>query len=368
MNEEIIPLLYDLRSIVDCEFKVEKVISATTVLDDLYRYLFKKLFEKNEIHSNIEEKIKNIPNNLADLYHYLYHVPVKEYLEIESDEPFISYYGVVNEKIRNLMQEKDAYDQIHKDIIYPLLQTCRDSHIKKVRNLNWIEIYKNSRLFIETYYFIERRELDIKLCKEFPLEIAEIIEKAYMNCNIQEEVSICPICGKKVEVESDHYRCNSDICMYYINKNNLEYRKKSFAGKVMVVNEAIYNSVILPGIAERKIYEKLKKIRKYSVNIYPAIDEYDISVTCNDKFVNLDVKDVKSPEKLVTLLKQNTKLYKYYTDNTFVVIPTHRIKMYKETTGVDYKLILQNRLQNENIKVRVLNESNLQSCLERIFS
>lgn len=54
--------------------------------------------------------------------------------------------------------------------------------------------------------------------------------------------------------------CDNEVCNWYIQKEKLEPKTIKLQGKAMELLPGIYRFCLSPGIAERKIYQKLKDL------------------------------------------------------------------------------------------------------------
>ena len=135
------------------------------------------------------------------------------------------------------------------------------------------------------------------------------------------------------------------------------------------MSEGIYKYVLLPNIGEIKIYENLvAKFKDLEVTLYPNIDEFDISISNGDICINLDVKDHTNPSSLAKNLKENSNLSKFNKDKyCFLVIPDHRVEIYKKNNSKNYMNELNKTFQNEEIDIYSLQEKNLIKKIEEIL-
>ena len=358
MNAEQIELVYAMESFISKENNISEKIDLSNKAIDL---LTNQMVNKHKY---------NFPTNISELINFMKTETMDTYLgEGFPREPFVNYNLEVNDYILGETKEKDAKEKVQK-IMKKLLDTCREKNKEQDDN-NWDEEYRRARKFISNTYLIEKTKLDEMLYSNFSNETMDIIQDMYISRNISDEKLIrCPVCGKPLNFTNEKGSC-TEICKYYRVEEKLEYITKIINTKKKYVGlgEGIYKYVLLPNIGEIKIYENLcNKFKDLEVTLYPNIDEFDISISNGDICINLDVKDHTNPISLAKTLKENSNLSKFNKDRyCFLVIPEHRVDIYKKTNSKNYMNELNKALQNEEIDIYVLQEKNLIKKVEEIL-
>lgn len=354
MNGEIINLLYSIKNTLE-DSSVEETIERYKKAINL---LTKHMVNKNNF---------KFPQNIPDFVKFINTHPINSYIdESLNDKPFI-LNGSINEDILKEIDEDNENEKVQKNI-YEMLLIARE---KSKEDFDyWYNAYVKMRNFVCSNYCISKRDFDIALGKnKFPQEFIQYLKKIYISAKeISGNLYVCPICGKPISnYDRSEGECSS-ICNYYMRLNGYIRKSRSFNEKMLKVHEGIYKYILLPGIAENLIFENLRGIFKaYEVILYPDIDKFDISVSNGVKTVNLDVKDTSDPGKLVKILKEKSDVNKFKADNSersLLIIPNHRVKIFKINENRNYIRELEAILENENINIKVVQEKNLVKVIE----
>ncbi len=358
MNAEQIELVYVMENFINKENTIsEKIHLANKAIDLL-------------INQMVNKHKYNFPTNISELINFMKTENMDAYLGDDfPSEPFINYNLEVNEYILEETKEKDEKEKVQK-IMKNLLDCCREKYNEQ-NDSYWDDEYKEARKFISNTYLIEKVRLDSNLELMFSNETIKMIQDMYIQRNIgDEKLIICPVCGKPLDFTNEKGSC-TEICKYYRVKDKLEDRTKVINPKKKYVelSKGIYKYVLLPNIGEIKIYEKLcAKFKDLEVTLYPNIDEFDIRISNGDICINLDVKDHTNPNSLAKNLKENSNLSKFNKDKyCFLVIPDHRVEIYKKNNSKNYMNELNKTLQNEEIDIYSLQEKNLIKTIEEIL-
>ena len=358
MDAVELELIYDLKEVATIDFNTDKTSQIMNILDKVVSYL-------------VRHNISNLPTNMSELFEFIYNRPLKDYInDINSDEPFILYNGEINTSIQEYIDEDNVEEKVQQETMRNLLKLCRQNDLLQDDKYDWADVYRTARSFICTHYLIEKRELDSILIKLFPLDISQFIKMMYEpEYEIKKQYLACPVCGKSLDNQmNDTIQCTNPVCNYYINKDNLTGIERVAETKLVKLHSGIYRYILSPSIGEIKIYDKLKKkFAQYDVCLYPNIDEYDISVASLLKTIYIDIKDVAKPMKLVQLLKEECCLDKLLMNrekNVLLVIPDHRVRIYREQYDKKYIPELKNILENEHIQIKVVQERQLASVIE----
>lgn len=359
MNTEEIEIAYAIKN------AVEKIEDIPNNLQLFYRAIDlitnKMISDKNyDFPVNISQFIKFIKNNNMNTY-------ISDKLP---SEPFINSFFEINENVLDFTNEKNSEEKSQK-IMKELVDLCR---LKKKENkddsINWDEIYRQARLFIANNFLIKKSDLDKELDDKFGSDVAEKIKDMYEKSNYKKgEIIICPVCEKPLDFTNEKDGCNY-VCKYYKKIDKLQNKKKTISGndKLCNLKNGIYRYILIPQISENRIYKNLKeRYKSLEVVLYPNIDEYDVSISNGDICINLDIKDHRTPFVLVKNLKENTNLSKLRDRYCYLVIPDHRVCIYKETEGGRYMNELIQLLQQEEMYLNVIQEKNLKKKIEEIL-
>lgn len=389
MSGDELTLCYKINEIVENGFTKENVIAAREAMSVLYRYLFDRLLEEvvaipfdrpgiskaeiirndQEIQVRLREGMKNIPCTLQQFFYFLRNEPVCNYLgSIDSQEPFVNRYGIINEKIDCEMEETDIDNMIEKNVMLPLIQECRMHMNEEECEWDYEELYQKGRLYFLRNYYVEIKEFKKYMFKNFPPHLEDIIRTAYREREMDETIEVCPICGARLVMDGNgEPSCLSEACNAYIRLRGLKPKRKELKGNILVLRSAIYKYIALQCIGELEIYNKLKEKKCYDeVTLYPEVDKYDIKVRVGERIIYLDIKDSEDPISIVRLIDKKGQVGKYQ-DNTVIVILNYRIKAFKYSKNLDYMHLLKNELINYGMNIKIISERHLLSYLKREF-
>lgn len=288
----------------------EQVKKAMSALQALTRYLY-------------ENGIQEIPSNLCEYYQFLEERPLCDYITcIKSVEPFYDA-GIVNKEVEELFQEENLEEIQQNAIVGNGIRFFREKLQKLEEEKSedtWIYIKECEEEYVRFRLFLLETEFRDSISMEYdianlnvPAEIVQILKKSF-SCkkHYGKDVEVCPVCGKPI-MEKRENICDNEVCNWYIQKEKLEPKTIKLQGKAMELLPGIYRFCLSPGIAERKIYQKLKDLYGADhVFLYPHVDRYDIDVQKNGKAVYLDIKDVKNPLRLLRHL-QKPVIYRNYS-------------------------------------------------------
>ncbi len=358
MNAEQIELVYAMKNCISKEKNIlEKIDISNKVIDLLTnRMIYKHKY--------------NFPKNISELIKFMKTENMDTYLgDNLPSEPFINSSLEVNSYILEQTNEKDVKEKVQK-IMKKLLDHCRNKY-KEQGDKYWDDEYRMARTFISNTYLIEKSLLDKELYKNFSNETIKIIQDMYKPTSFSDEkLIICPVCGRPLNFTNEKGSC-TEVCKYYRVKENLEYITKMInpKSKFAILSEGIYKYVLLPNIAEFKIYKMLSdEFKDLEITLYPNIDEFDISIYNGDICLNLDVKDHKDPNTLLENFKKNSNLSKFSQSKyCFLVIPDHRVDIYKNNKSKNYMHDLSKLLQNEEIYINLIQQKNLVKKIKQIL-
>ncbi|WP_061995744.1 hypothetical protein [Clostridium sp. ATCC 25772] len=357
MTGENITLVYAIKDTFE-EIDLEKKINR---FNKAIQLLTKNMISKG---------LGNFPTNISDFIYFIKNKPINYYIsENLNDKPFINYIGEFNEDILSITNEKNDEEKVQK-IMYEILMICRNGSKEDFQY--WDDIYREVRSFICKNYIIERNEFDSYIMNRFPARLITYLKNMYEKANeLRGFMYTCSICGKPVDFANDSSGECSNICNYYIKSFNLNMVEKEFSNKMIKLHSGIYRYILLPSIGEERIYSTIKnKFKKYETILYPEIDKFDIRVSNGSKVINLDVKDQVSPLKLLNNMKKNSDINKFRYNNsetTFLVIPNHRVKLYKIKENKNYIGELKDLFSNEDIKLKVIQEKHLVSKIKELL-
>ena len=357
MNSEYIDLAYKIKEFINEENKKEQLKKGEVLLQQLVKKL-------------IGRGCYEFPSNISELINYLRVTPMKEYLDDEDSHNTAIYGNLeLTEEFSEKVLEKNAIEAGQK-LMYELLKYIRKSDLEDKEN-----IYREIRKFILENYYIPTREFDIKIEGKYNDKIYNMLNAMYhKENNIEGEYKLCPVCGKKINLKDfEDGRC-SKVCNYYINKKNLKPKTVIFKDNILELNEGIHKYNLMSSIGEFEIYNKcLERFKSKTVELYPNVDEYDISIKDLEKniSINLDIKDVKTPERLVKILLENTKISKLENNRegtfNYIVIPEHREFIYNKENAARYTKDLKKLINDKKLGISVIRERNLYQEIERRF-
>lgn len=313
-------------------------------------------------------KINEIPANIPELMTFLKSNNMTSYIEGKVPKrPIIDSYGDLDEFVIETISEGPEAEKAQKKMA-DILKLIRESDSEDKE-----EVYRKVRLFIINNYIILSKELDIQLMNNFNYTIAKKIKDMYKISNdINGDYKICPVCGKPLNfIEASIGSC-SDVCEYYRNRDKLEAVQVNFDNKVKKLHDGIYKFIVKPSIGEIEIYKRLQsRFNDYEVELYPNVDEYDISISNGEKSIALDIKDVRDPSNLINILLNNTNLKKFNeeksVDEVFLVIPDHRVRIYNEDQNKDYMRELNALIRNKGLNLKTVRENNIYKKISNIF-
>lgn len=360
MNSEEIEIAYAIKNCIE---KRDDICNNLDLFNKALNLITQKM---------ISEGKYNFPTNISQLITFLKSNNMNTYLNKDlAKEPLLNSFLDINENILKITDERNEEEKVQK-IMKELLDFCRMKNVEnESSSIDWEEIYRKARLFISNNYLIEKVKLDIELDKIFPYEVAKIIKKMYIKSNYSSgEMSVCGICKRPLDYTNEVAGC-TNVCKYHRKKykiDNIDIYTKS-KQRVYKLSNGIYRYIVIPNIGEYRIYINLiQKYKDLEIILYPNIDEFDISISNGDTYINLDVKDHKNPLGLVKILKENSKLYKFSSDKySFLVIPDHRVDIYRKNENKNYMDELNILFQQEDIYLKLIQEKNLNKKVEQIF-
>lgn len=360
MNSKDLNIIYSINDAINEKDKEIKIKKFYRLLQELTKVL-------------IEKNFLDFPKNIPELLKFLKDIPMSTYIEDEdsNDTAIDEYLELTNELLEKISEENS--EEEGQKLMYKLLKFIRESELELKDKEN---IYRDIRKFIIENYYISVRDFELEVKNKFDSDIFKSLKTMYENADdINGEYLICPICGRELNLDDNKEGRCSSVCNYYMNKYKVKTKKKVFTNRILKLNEGIYRFNLMSSIGEFKIYKKcLKRFKGKEITLYPNVDEYDIRLRDykNDIIINLDIKDARTPERLVKILMTDTKLEKLIDkDNkefNYIVIPEHREHIYKTTNNNGrYLKELKQLLINENINIKVIGEKNLYKEIERIF-
>lgn len=311
------------------------------------------LFMKNTLQSNMP------PNNIFDLIKLL-HEPVEKWgmdgIEklLPGDATFLVEGFGLSIDIEDFLEEYRFPAEFDQSVMKEILNYCRDNSLdeeyRKIRSI--IASPDNAVL---TYVRLRKILFSIK---------DNVLYQLFESCYEQVPHNIdnykkCPHCGWTVSFIKGNWRCNKEqICGHFQSFERLESYKFSEGELVYRIRPGIQRYVLLTGIIEEKICERLKG---YDAVLYPNIDEFDIRINVNDTLIDLDVKDYRSPRMLANAFNnKNSGYLEKYHKNAYVIIPNYRLKM-----NPNYKELVSSSLSKESsVYIQIMTERELFKCLK----
>ncbi|UOY92510.1 hypothetical protein MUG87_19195 [Ectobacillus sp. JY-23] len=263
------------------------------------------------------------PNNLYDFIHLL-HRPSAEWgipalAEVfPNDASFLSEGFGFSIEADDFLEEYENPQEFDQSVMKEILLYCREQGLD--------EEYRKARSFLSqpenavlTYYNLVKKlnVFENLKVKEHVFSCYEILANSLGNYRQ------CPHCGWTLSLIKGQWKCNKEyLCEYFQSNANLKEFSFMESEKVYRLRAGIQRYVLLTGIFEENLYQRL---RQYDAILYPDIDQFDIQVQAGEKAINIDMKDYKSPKTLANVFnnKSNHDLEKYSYD-VYIVIPDYR--------------------------------------------
>lgn len=357
MDTESLKLAYSIQdSIIEKDKKIRLI-----KLNELLSRLNKRLIEIGE---------SDLPMNISELLNFLKTTKMDKYINAEvANEVAIDEYLDFSEEFMEIVSEKNV-EEAGQRLMYKLLKFIRDSDLDDKE-----ELYVNIKKFISENYYISVRDFEIKVKRNFGRKVYKMIRDMYEYADdINGEYLLCPVCGKEINIQDSKNGICKKVCNFYIKKYDLQPKKAIFNNRILKLNDGVYIYNLMSSIGEFEIYRKcLERFKNQNVVLYPNVDEYDISIENLDRniLINLDVKDARTPNKLIKVLLENTNIKKLESKSnrtfTYIVIPEHREFIYNIDKAGKYTKELQKLIDNERLNITAISERKLYSEIERIF-
>ncbi|WP_124726794.1 hypothetical protein [Staphylospora marina] len=174
---------------------------------------------------------------------------------------------------------------------------------------------------------------------EKDLIIREQLMKCYERIDDWREYRKCPRCGWTLHFERGEWRCGTYNACWKVSKHGFIHPKAfrfKKGSRVYRLKPGIHRSVLVPGLPEQRIYEKVRKTYPQA-ELYPNFDhDGDIRVDLGGCRVLFDVKSYLSPHGLA----KHLELSKNGENVQVIVIPSE----YEVEGGPLYVKRLKSRL------------------------
>ncbi|OMD42670.1 hypothetical protein [Paenibacillus odorifer] len=271
-------------------------------------------------------------------------------------EEFIGLTPDADEFLNRHISPQDAEQQY----MYEILMYCREED----RQLQ--QDYTRIRTFLSNPYNAVITSFKLsEFAENFSdLHLTNLIKQCYEEITpVVANYRKCPHCGWTLEYKNDRWRCNKEnICHLladFESLSPLDFDKE----RVLRLLPGIQRFVLLPGMSEVRIAERL--IRKgYEVELYPNVDEYDLSISQDGKRIFLDVKDFRDPRSLANFFNHQTPTYlEKYKNQCLIVVPQYRSELFASYR--ERSMALLNETAREYIKMIMENE--IESTLKKVF-
>jgi len=281
--------------------------------------------------------------------------------------------GKITLEIMSWYESSLKEDDVDQDLIRQFLMKCRAEY-SQTEDRRFIDMYAEVRAFVNPNNYLITNETIVTLISKY-LDLSDtilMIKEWFEDFKPQDAtIMACPICGKVVSNDIfEEYKC-TEMCMYYRDKLSLKPKQISLdiKRKYKKLKRGIYIYTLLPGIAELRMYEKLKEeYGNENVILYPDIDKFDIAILSKTGKVYLDLKDFASPYSLIDTLVKNNSFIKMENINendfVFLVIPNHRKVLYNSG---DYKRIVKQRIGKISNKIEINYEKEMYRELRGIL-
>lgn len=153
----------------------------------------------------------------------------------------------------------------------------------------------------------------------------------------------CPRCGWPMVIQhkSGQVRCRAEACvsegarfrwhdgtLLPVGNRTRPARVVPAAGWVRLTT-GLWRYAVLPGLWERELADRLRRLPGVEVALWPHLDLYDLDVRFADRQWRVDVKDHRSPRRLAELLARRPPPSR----PTYIVIP--------DTHGADLAVLLR---------------------------
>jgi len=183
-------------------------------------------------------------------------------------------------------------------------------------------------------------------------DLMDIFEDQYIEVHPSElnneQLELCPYCGYILSTRNKrnfagvlevHYSCLSPKCLLRKDVNKKKLLLVSKGKRCFKLKKQVMFSVVLPGIIEIELYDKLRKANKnknYEVILYPGADKADIIVKFKDGITwAIDAKDWINPNALANNLNIKGFMKGIFNDPNFniskgyLILPNDSTKEYK---------------------------------------
>ncbi len=151
--------------------------------------------------------------------------------------------------------------------------------------------------------------------------LTDFYEAPSINMRHDGKYWLCPRCQGILIWANDQPRCaNVGLCDRLVDFRQAE----TILGDIRTLKMTFRKRVQLPGLAELALYTQLSQCPDVDVQLWPNVDQYDLSVKKNGKFHwAIDVKDYASEFSLSALIRKNPS---HQTKGTTFIyaIPDHR--------------------------------------------
>lgn len=249
---------------------------------------------------------------------------------------------IAAEDLLNLHSFPDEFEQ---SVMKQILLYCREHHLEKEYRIIRTFLSKPEHAVI-TYPSLHRLFGNI-----MNKELVKLIRKCYEAVNVY-NTRKCPHCGWTLVLKNGAWRCNKEnICHLLGEFKELEVFNEDY--DYMRMMSGIQRYILLPGIMEREIANKLTK-KGYNITMYPEIDRYDILIEHDNQQVFLDVKDYQNPFQLARSIYE-ASLDSEWNKDTWYVVPKYRIIEFP----VYVKQVVNSLKEFTNKKITVISEQEL---------
>ncbi|MBG9795966.1 hypothetical protein ABD76_27435 [Paenibacillus dendritiformis] len=308
------------------------------------------------------------PNPPVDLYQFvqILHKPSREWgiPNLENDYP--EHAPLLEEEI-GLVADTDEFmnryispQDAEQQNMYDILKYCREDG----RQLR--DEYTAIRTFLseKQHAVISARELNDFVENFQDSELIKLIRHCYQE--ITQELTnfrICPHCGWTMEYKHDRWRCNKENICHSLADMEILASFEFGNQRVFRLNPGIQRFVLLPGISELRLAERLRK-KGYEVEMYPNVDQFDLCVKQAGRDFFLDVKDFKDPRTLASFFNEQDASYlEKYKEHCVIVVPQYRNLLFRE-----YRKRAQMYL-NETARhcIQIVMENEVEQTLQEVF-
>lgn len=197
---------------------------------------------------------------------------------------------------------------------------------------------------------------------QYRVQVSKVYETIPSSYVIDGKIYLCPNCGWTLKlVNGKYWECAARKCRRIVERySKWTVKTMEYNDSLCRVKQGILEYIIIPGISERRIYEKLSEVEGLTVELYPRVDACDLKLQFpGGNCWLLDVKDWTSPFQLAKKLKEK-RPFQGFTDleweRALIVIPRHYDQRYMS--------LLKQAMSDYGVRDEIIHENDLYSQIE----